>query len=210
MPLRARNELSILRRTAFPRHHTTGMASPLRSGVFWRGCCSRAENHKRDVGSACRTNRFGWANGSRCAAETLGLSLTTIPHGLIAMADGNLAYITRRVDRRRSTPYAIPMEDLCQLSGRLTEDKYRGSYEKVGDCHDPISSRLERRSASIQKRLNALSTRSLTVTRSSRTRSPVRSLRRQRRTVSPRSWTNGLQGCKRNCGQERAAVCSRR
>ncbi len=67
--------------------------------------------------------------------------ITTVPHGLITMADGDLAYITRRVDRRPSTPYTVPMEDLCQLSGRLTEDKYRGSYEKIGSVVRQYSSR---------------------------------------------------------------------
>lgn len=58
--------------------------------------------------------------------------IATVPHALIPLSDGALAYITRRVDRRGSTPYGIPMEDLCQLSQRLTEDKYRGSYEQAG------------------------------------------------------------------------------
>ena len=43
-------------------------------------------------------------------------------------------YITRRIDREftegRTTLYA--MEDFCQLSGRLTLDKYKGSYESCG------------------------------------------------------------------------------
>ena len=61
-------------------------------------------------------------------AEQAGISV--VPHGLIAMNDGNLAYITRRMDRVNGNK--VHQEDLCQLSGRLTEDKYKSSCEKVG------------------------------------------------------------------------------
>jgi hypothetical protein len=40
------------------------------------------------------------------------------------------AYITKRVDRKNGQMLA--MEDFCQLDGRLTQDKYRGSYERCG------------------------------------------------------------------------------
>lgn len=56
-------------------------------------------------------------------------SISTVPHSLIRMKSGNLAYITKRIDRRKGEK--IHMEDMCQLSGRLTEDKYRGSYEQI-------------------------------------------------------------------------------
>lgn len=61
-------------------------------------------------------------------AEIAGIR--TVPHTLMLMADGELCYLTRRVDR---TPQGekIEMEDTCQLSGQLTEHKYRSSYEKV-------------------------------------------------------------------------------
>ena len=54
----------------------------------------------------------------------------TVPHSLIRFADGQLCYITRRIDR---TPQGekIDMEDMCQLSERLTEDKYKGSHERI-------------------------------------------------------------------------------
>jgi serine/threonine-protein kinase HipA len=61
-------------------------------------------------------------------AEEAGISVA--PHGLIAMNDGNLAYITRRMDRVNKNK--VHQEDLCQLSGRLTEDKYKSSCERVG------------------------------------------------------------------------------
>ncbi len=60
-------------------------------------------------------------------AEMMGVR--TVPHGLIEL-DGSPAYITKRVDRAGGEVYA--MEDFCQLSGRLSQDKYRGSYERCG------------------------------------------------------------------------------
>lgn len=56
--------------------------------------------------------------------------IRTAPHSLIRLESGNLAYITRRMDRTRKAKLA--MEDMCQLTERLTEDKYQGSYEQVG------------------------------------------------------------------------------
>ena len=61
-------------------------------------------------------------------AELFGIK--TVPHALIPLKSGELAYITRRIDRIRKNG-KIPMEDLCQLSERLTEDKYKGSMEQV-------------------------------------------------------------------------------
>ncbi len=61
-------------------------------------------------------------------AESVGIK--TVPHSLIRFADGELCYITRRVDRTRKGS-KIAMEDMCQLSERLTEDKYKGSYERI-------------------------------------------------------------------------------
>lgn len=55
--------------------------------------------------------------------------IKTAPHSLIRLASGNLAYITRRVDRAGQSKLA--MEDMCQLTERMTEDKYRGSYEQI-------------------------------------------------------------------------------
>lgn len=64
-------------------------------------------------------------------AETIGIQ--TVPHALIKM-DKEYAYITKRIDREISKKgtrlYA--MEDFCQLSYRLTQDKYKGSYEQCG------------------------------------------------------------------------------
>ena len=61
-------------------------------------------------------------------AEIAGIK--TVPHSLIRFADGELCYITRRIDRSKKGD-KIAMEDMCQLSERLTEDKYKGSYERI-------------------------------------------------------------------------------
>jgi len=55
--------------------------------------------------------------------------IATVPHSLIRMKSGNMAYITKRIDRVRKDK--LHMEDMCQLTERLTEDKYRGSYEQI-------------------------------------------------------------------------------
>ena len=71
--------------------------------------------------------------------EHLAMSLAgvagiqTAPHALIKVKN-EYAYITKRLDRRfeglRSTRLA--MEDFCQLSLKMTEEKYKGSYEACG------------------------------------------------------------------------------
>lgn len=60
-------------------------------------------------------------------------SIQTVPHALIKINE-KCAYITKRIDRdileEHISMYA--MEDFCQLSNRLTLDKYKGSYENCG------------------------------------------------------------------------------
>jgi len=53
-----------------------------------------------------------------------------VPHTLVRFSDGQLCYLTRRIDRTAKGE-KIPMEDMCQLSAKLTENKYRGSYEQI-------------------------------------------------------------------------------
>lgn len=62
--------------------------------------------------------------------------IETVPHSLIRLQSGNLAYITRRIDRivpkRKNQPVEkLHMEDMCQITGKLSEDKYRGSCEQI-------------------------------------------------------------------------------
>ncbi len=63
-------------------------------------------------------------------AETSGIK--TVPYALLRLPSQNneFAYITKRIDRIDGQ--ILAMEDFCQLDGRLTEDKYRGSYERCG------------------------------------------------------------------------------
>ena len=67
--------------------------------------------------------------------------IRTVPHALIRIKaqDNALAYITKRIDRRDGKMLA--MEDFCQLDGRLTEDKYKGSYERCAKIIRKYSSR---------------------------------------------------------------------
>ncbi len=57
--------------------------------------------------------------------------LSTAEFGLISLASGERAYITRRMDREPGGR-KIHMEDFCQVTNRLTEQKYRGSMEQIG------------------------------------------------------------------------------
>lgn len=61
--------------------------------------------------------------------------INTVPHGLVRMRDGALAYITRRVDRvgkpGAKSMKKLHMEDMCQLTERQTEHKYKGSHEQI-------------------------------------------------------------------------------
>lgn len=61
--------------------------------------------------------------------------------GLIPLEDGKLAFITKRMDRDGTDK--LHMEDMCQLTERLTEQKYRGSMEQIGNailrhCSNPL------------------------------------------------------------------------
>lgn len=56
--------------------------------------------------------------------------IKTVPNALIKAGDSYM-YITRRVDRqvKDGRNMLLAMEDFCQLAGRMTRDKYKGSYE---------------------------------------------------------------------------------
>lgn len=55
--------------------------------------------------------------------------IKTVQHSLIKLKSGELAYITKRIDRNNGKK--SHMEDMCQLTERLTEHKYKGSYEQI-------------------------------------------------------------------------------
>jgi serine/threonine-protein kinase HipA len=68
-------------------------------------------------------------------AELHGLRMAEC--GLIPLASGELAYITKRFDRMDDGK--IQMEDFCQLSRRPTAKKYAGSSESLGKVIDEFS-----------------------------------------------------------------------
>lgn len=72
-------------------------------------------------------------------ADLSGIS--TVPHALI-QSDSTFAYITKRIDRRidKNGIQMLAMEDFCQLDLRLTQDKYKGSYERCAKVIERYSS----------------------------------------------------------------------
>lgn len=56
--------------------------------------------------------------------------ISIVPHSLIRLKSGKFAYITKRIDRAGKSK--LHMEDMCQLTERLTEHKYHASYEQIG------------------------------------------------------------------------------
>ena len=56
--------------------------------------------------------------------------IRTVPHTLIRLQTGELAYLTRRIDRPDDGSKRA-MEDFCQLAERQTADKYKGSMELI-------------------------------------------------------------------------------
>src|SRR5574344_2117045 len=65
--------------------------------------------------------------------------IEVVPHTLFRMADDTLCYLTRRIDRTADGE-KIAMEDMCQLTERQTEYKYKSSYEKIGKTIKQFSS----------------------------------------------------------------------
>lgn len=71
------------------------------------------------------------------------VGIKTVPFALIKMnSKGELAYITKRIDRVQvdGKMQMLAMEDFCQLEERLTEDKYKGSYERCAKVIKKYSS----------------------------------------------------------------------
>lgn len=55
--------------------------------------------------------------------------IKTVKHSLVRLKSGELAYITKRIDRLKKRK--LHMEDMCQLTERQTEHKYKESHEQV-------------------------------------------------------------------------------
>jgi len=63
-------------------------------------------------------------------AEAAGINV--VPHTLVLLQDGEFGYLTKRVDRsNKGEKYS--MLDMCQLTNRLTEHKYYGTYVKIAE-----------------------------------------------------------------------------
>ncbi|MBR3486846.1 MAG: HipA domain-containing protein [Clostridia bacterium] len=69
------------------------------------------------------------------------VGIKTVPHALIK-AESGYAFITKRVDRIKDKggTKKLAMEDFCQLDERLTQDKYKGSYERCAKLIKKYSS----------------------------------------------------------------------
>ena len=65
--------------------------------------------------------------------------IRTAKHTLIRLADGELGYLTLRMDRGRKGE-KISMLDMCQLTNRLTEHKYYGTYLQLAETVKKYSS----------------------------------------------------------------------
>ena len=65
--------------------------------------------------------------------------IRTARHTLIRLADGELGYLTLRMDRGRRGE-KISMLDMCQLTNRLTEHKYYGTYLQLAETIKKYSS----------------------------------------------------------------------
>ena len=65
--------------------------------------------------------------------------IRTATHSLIRLPDGEMGYITRRMDRD-SKGHKISLLDMCQLTNRLTEHKYYGTYPQLADTVRKYSS----------------------------------------------------------------------
>ncbi len=65
--------------------------------------------------------------------------IRTARHTLIRLADGELGYLTLRMDRGKKGE-KISMLDMCQLTNRLTEHKYYGTYQQLAQTIKKYSS----------------------------------------------------------------------
>ena len=65
--------------------------------------------------------------------------INVVPHTLIRFSDGELTYLTKRIDRDNRGKKFL-MEDMCQIGERLTVDKYKSSYENIAKLIKKYSS----------------------------------------------------------------------
>lgn len=76
-------------------------------------------------------SELNYARGEHLVMSMADLAgIKTAKHALVLINDEHYAYITKRFDRKGRKK--IHMEDFCQLSNQITDDKYHGSYEGCG------------------------------------------------------------------------------
>ena len=68
-------------------------------------------------------------------ARSCGISTETF--SLVRMQSGALGFLAHRLDRPKQG--MLHMEDFCQITGHLTEEKYRSSMEQVGRALRAVS-----------------------------------------------------------------------
>jgi serine/threonine-protein kinase HipA len=81
-------------------------------------------------------------------AELIGIPVANC--GLVYMMSGERAYLTKRFDRiasKNNLDEKIQIEDFCQLSEKMTSQKYSGSSESLGKIidkysHQPLDDKL--------------------------------------------------------------------
>ncbi|HBC86380.1 MAG TPA: toxin HipA [Lentisphaeria bacterium] len=73
-----------------------------------------------------------------CMSFARLVGIETEEFGLITLKSGELSFIARRMDRTAEGP--LHMEDFCQLTNKLTEQKYNGSMEQVCKALRELSS----------------------------------------------------------------------
>lgn len=117
-------------------------------GITVPGVQKKLSLHLHSAGSSPRLTLVNYPTGYilkpqvdefECLPEAEQLVMTmadvtdisTVPHALIR-SNNTFAYITKRVDRvfDKTGFHMLAMEDFCQLDLRLTQDKYKGSYER--------------------------------------------------------------------------------
>ena len=85
-------------------------------------------------GFICKPQTIQFAQMPEAEDLTMHLAelakIDVVPHTLMRMADNSLCYLTKRIDRS-SSGEKVAMEDMCQLTERQTEHKYRSSYERI-------------------------------------------------------------------------------
>ena len=137
-----RSDVIVFRRTAAPRMSISGVQDKV-SLKLVRGDLQPTEQDGQYILKPIPSSDISRFQSDVPANEHLTMQIAAQIFGIatainacIRFADGELAYITKRFDRRPDGT-KIAQEDFCQLSGRSEETagknyKYNASYEETG------------------------------------------------------------------------------